>query len=129
MDEGLQTDVVFMDIAKAFDTVVHSKLLLKLQEFGFSGSVLLWFKNYLSCRCQQVTVHGATSTPLPITSGVPQGSLLAPFLFSVYINDLPSYISNSTGVGLFADDTKLYRCIKEPCDALALQEDIQSLHC
>ncbi len=54
---------------------------------------------------------------------------LAPFLFSVYINDLRSYISNSTGVGLFADDTKLYRCIKEPCDALALQEDIQSLHC
>jgi hypothetical protein len=87
LDEGLQTDVVFMDIAKAFDTVVHSKLLLKLQEFGFSGSVLLWFKNYLSCRCQQVTVHGATSAPLPITSGVPQGSLLAPFLFSVYIND------------------------------------------
>ncbi len=52
LDEGLQTDVVFMDIAKAFDTVIHSKLLLKLQEFGFSGSVLLWFKNYLSCRCQ-----------------------------------------------------------------------------
>ena len=102
LDEGLQMNVVFMDIAKAFDTVVCSKLLLKLQEFGFSGSVLLWFKHYLSCRCQQVTVHGTTSTPLPITSGVPQASLLAPFLFSEYINDLSSYISNSTGVGLFA---------------------------
>ena len=66
---------------------------------------------------------------MPITSGVPQGSLLAPFLFSGHINDLPSYISNSTSVGLFTDDTKLYCCIKEPCDALALQEDIQSLHC
>ena len=118
-----------MDIAKEFDTVDHAKLLHKLQEFGFSGSVLLWFKNNLSGRCQRVTVYGATSTPLPITSGVPQGSLLGPFLFSVYINDLPSYVSNSTGVGLFADDTKLYRCIKEPCNALALQEDIQGLHC
>ncbi len=68
-------------------------------------------------------------TPLPITYRVPQGSLLGPFLFSVYINDLPSYVSNSTGIGPFADDTQLYRCIKEPCDALALQEDIQGLDC
>jgi hypothetical protein len=82
------------------------------------------FKNYLSGRFQRVTVHGATSTTLSITSGVPQGSLLGPFLFSVYINDLPSYVSSSTGVGLFADDTKLYRCIKNPSDAFVLQEDI-----
>ena len=129
LDKGLQTDVVFMDIAKAFDTVDHSKLLQKLQEFGFSGSLLLWFKNYLSGRFQRVTVHGATSTTLSITSGVPQGSLLGPFFFSVYINDLPSYVSSSTGVGLFADDTKLYRCIKNPSDALVLQEDIQGLRC
>ncbi|CAB4026464.1 Hypothetical predicted protein, partial [Paramuricea clavata] len=103
-----------MDIAKAFDAVDHTKLLQKLQEFGFSGSLLLWFKNYLSGRFQWVV----TSTTLSITSGVPQGSLLGPFLFSVYINDLPSYVSSSTGVGLFADDTKLYRCIKNPSDAL-----------
>jgi hypothetical protein len=84
---------------------------------------------YLSGRFQRVTVHGATSTILSITSGVPQGSLLGPFLFSVYINDLPSYVSSSTGVGLFVDDTKLYRCIKNPSDALLLQEDIQGLPC
>jgi sarcosine oxidase/L-pipecolate oxidase len=71
LDKGLQTDVVFMDIAKAFDTVDHSKLLQRLHEFGFSGSLLLWFKNYLSGRFQRVTVHGATSTTLSITSGVP----------------------------------------------------------
>ncbi|CAB4002105.1 Hypothetical predicted protein [Paramuricea clavata] len=100
LDKGLQTDVVFMDISKAFDTVDHSKLLQKLRDFGLSGSLLLWFENYLSGRCQRVTVHGATSTSLPITSGVPQGSLLAPFLFSVYINDLPDNISIATGVGL-----------------------------
>ena len=129
LDKGLQTDVVFLDISKAFDTVHHSKLLQKLRDFGLSGSLLLWFENYLSGRCQRVTVHGATSTPLPITSGVPQGSLLAPFLFSVYINDLPDNISISTGVGLYADDTKLHRCVQNRNDALALQLDIQSLHC
>ena len=130
LDKGLQTDVVFMDISKGFDTVDHSKLLQKLfQDFGLSGSLLLWFQIYLSGRFQRVTVHGATSTSLPITSGVPQGSLLGPFLFSVYINDLPNKISISTGIGLFADDTKLYRCVENPCDALALQQDIQGLHC
>ena len=129
LDQGLQTDVVFMDICKAFDSVDHSILLQKLHDFGFSGSLLLWFQNYLSGRFQRVTVHGATSTSLPITSGVPQGSLLGPFLFSVYINDLPNNISTSTGVGLFADDTKLYRCVQNPCDALVLQDDIQGLLC
>ncbi len=126
LDKGLQTDVVFMDIAKAFDTVDHSKMLQKLWEFGFSGSVLLWLKNYLSGRFQRVTVHGATSQSLPITSGVPQGSLLR---FSVYINDLPNHLSSSTGVGLFADDTKLYKAVQNPSDALILQEDIQHLEC
>ncbi|CAB3990521.1 Hypothetical predicted protein, partial [Paramuricea clavata] len=118
-----------MDICKAFDSVDHSILLQKLHDFGFSGSLLLWFQNYLSGRFQRVTVHGATSTSLPITSGVPQGSLLGPFLFSVYINDLPNNISTSTRVGLFADDTKLYRCGQNPCDALVLQDDIQGLLC
>jgi hypothetical protein len=127
LDQGSQTDVVFMDICKVFDRVDHSILLQKLHDFGFSGSLLLWFQNYLSGRFQRVTVHGATS--LPITSGVPQGSLLGPFLFSVYINDLPNNISTSTGVGLFADDTKFYRCVQNACDALVLQDDIQGLLC
>ena len=129
LDKGLQTDVVFMDISKAFDTVDHTRLLQKLRDFGLSGSLLLWFGNYLSGRFQRVTVLGATSTSLPITSGVPQGSLLAPFLFSVYINDLPNNLTTSTGVGLYADDTKLHRSVQNPCDALVLQEDIQSIHC
>ena len=67
--------------------------------------------------------------PPPITSGVPQGSPPAPFLFSVYINDLPNNLTTSTGVGLYADDTKLHRSVQNPCDALVLQEDIQSIHC
>ena len=131
LDKGLQTDVVFMDISKAFDTVNHNRLLQKLRDFGLSGSLWfsLWFENYLSGRFQRVTVLGATSTSLPITSGVPQGSLLAPFLFSVYINDLLKNLTTSTGIGLYADDTKLHRSVQNPCDALILQEDIRSLHC
>ncbi len=129
LDKGLQTDVVFMDISKAFDTVDHAILLQKLRDFGISGPLLLWFENYLSGRFQRVTVLGATSTSLPITSGVPQGSLLAPFLFSLYINDLPNNLNTSTGVGLYADDTKLHRCVQNRNDAVILQEDIQSLHC
>ena len=127
LDKGLQTDVVFMDIAKAFDTIKHYKMLQKLREYGFFGSVLLWFKNYLCGSSQRVTVHRATSQSLPITSGVPQEPLLSPFLFSIYINDLPNNLS-STGVGLFADDTKLYKAVQNPSVALVLQEDIQSLH-
>jgi hypothetical protein len=86
LEEGLQTDVVFMDICKAFDSVHHSKLLKKLHDFGFSGSLLLWFQNYLSGRFQRVTVHGATSTSLSIASGVQQGALLGPFLFTVLLS-------------------------------------------
>ena len=131
LDKGRQTDVVFMDISKAFDTVNHNRLLQKLRDFGLSGSLWfsLWFENYLSGRFQRVTVLGATSTSLPITSGVPQGSLLAPFLFSVCINDLLKNLTTSTGIGLYADDTKLHRSVQNPCDALILQEDIRSLHC
>ena len=75
---------------------------------------------------QRVTVHGATSQSLPITFDVPQGSLLSPFL-SIYINDLSYHLSSSTGVGLFGDDTKLYKAVQNPSDALVLQDDIQSL--
>ena len=118
-----------MDISKAFDTVDHTRLLQKLREFGLSGPLLLWFENYLSGRFQRVTVLGATSYSLSITSGVSQGSLLAPFLFSVYINDLPNKLTNSTGISLYADDTKLHKQVQNPCDALVLQKDIESVHC
>ena len=113
LDNGLQTDVVFMDIAKAFDTVDHSKMSQKLRESGFSGSVFLWFKNCLCGRLQRVTIL--------------QGSLLSSFLFSIYINDLHNHLSSPNGVGLFADDTKLCKAVQNPSDALVLQDDIRSL--
>ena len=103
MDKGLQTDVVFMDISKAFDTVDHTRLLQKLREFGLSGSLLLWFKNCLSGRLQRVTILGATSSSyFFLLANNIKGSLLAPFLFSVYINYLPNNLTTSTGISLYA---------------------------
>ena len=87
----------------------------------------MWFRNYLSDCSQRLTVNDVTSTSLPITSVVSQGSLLGPFLLSVCINDLPSCLSTSTGMGMFANDTKCYRCIPTSKDGQALQEDILDL--
>lgn len=128
LDMGKETDVIFMDMAKAFDRVDHPTLLHRLSKFGISDNLLDWFCDYLTHRSQQVTVHGSTSSQLPITSGVPQGSLLGPFLFLVYVNDIPTSVSNSTGVGLFADDTKLFRCIQSSEDVESLQSDVDCLN-
>ena len=124
---GKRTDVIFMDISKAFDSVDYPTLICKLQDFGISGNLLLWFKIYLSGRLQQVVVQGAKSSQLPITSGVPQGSILGPLLFLVYVNTIPNYISASTDVAMFADDTKCFRTIRSPNDAEMIQNDISGL--
>ena len=78
LDDGKQVDMIYMDMPKAFDKVNHGCLLQKLHEFGFGGSVLQWFSSYLVGRYQRVTVLGETSDPLPVSSGVRQGSILGP---------------------------------------------------
>jgi retron-type reverse transcriptase len=89
LDMGLQTGILYLDIAKAFDNVDHKLLLQKLHQFGITDKILNWFTSYLTGRQQRVLVHGATSDSLTVTSGVPQGSIIGPLLFLIYVNDLP----------------------------------------
>ena len=121
LDRGQQSDITYLDFAKAFDSVSHSRLLLKLHRYGICGQLHEWFKDYLSNRVQRTILLGAISSPLPVLSGVPQGSILGPVLFLIYINDLPSVINQGTSIRIFADDTKCYRTIRDTSDCIALQ--------
>lgn len=126
LDRGGQVDTLYLDMSKAFDKVSHELLIQKLQEYGFGGRLLQWFNSYLTNRQQRVTVLGATSNTLPVTSGVPQGSILGPALFLLYVNDLPDAIKSSS-VSMFADDTKIFKEIKSAADADLLQKDLSNL--
>ena len=100
-----------MDIAKAFDTVSHAKLATVVKSYGINSEVCQWIKEFLSNRYQQVCVGDAVSSPVSVSSGVPQGGVIGPLLFVIYIDGLMKFISNSTRdvmLKLFADDSKLY---------------------
>ena len=104
----------------------HTRLALKLEHYGVRGNNLKWIQSFLSNRTQKVVLNGKQSETIPVTSGVPQGTVLGHLLFLVYINDLPDKVRSSTA-RLFADDCLLYRNVKTPQDVASLQEDLNAL--
>ena len=125
LDHGLTVDCIYMDYRKAFDTVPHNRLLGKLESYGFNDQLLGWIRSFLKGRTQKVTINDKDSSWKEVDSGIPQGSVLGPILFVIYINDLPELVSSK--VYLFADDTKIYKVITDEEDRLKLQDDLNKL--
>ena len=127
MSDGCQTDAIYTDFSSAFQSVNHKLLVFKLRNsFHISGKILDWFVSYLSGREQRVVVNGKASEWKDVTSGVPEGALLAPLLFALYINDLPLAVKSSECV-MFADDVKLFYRVRAAPDCLLLQSDLDNL--
>ena len=125
MQIGKQTDLILLDFSKAFDKVAHEKLILKLHQYGIRGDTLNWIKDFLDNRKQTVVINGINSDEVPVSSGVPQSSVLGPILFLAYINDLPEQVKSR--VRLFADDTAMYLAISSTTEGQVLQTDLACL--
>ena len=125
-ESWIEEDIRYPDMWKAFVTANHAKLLRKLHQYGFRGNLLTWLEPYLHNRSQRVTILGTTSSLLPVTSGVPQGSILGPILFLMYVNSLPDVV-RSKQIAAFVDGTKVFKEITSTRDAEQLQEDLSGL--
>ena len=120
-----EVDVAYMDFRKAFDSVSHSGFLNKLHSIGITGKLWKWFQEYLLQRYQCARVGNSLSTYRNVLSGVPQGSVLGPLLFVIFINDLPDHILSSIPY-IFADDTKCLQAIRSTDDIHTLQRDLDN---
>ena len=124
--EKKQTDVIYTDFSKAFDSVNHDLLLTKLDRIGFPPAFLGWISTYLKGRTQKVLLRSSISNSFYVTSGVPQGSHLGPLLFTLFINDLPNTLSHSS-ILMYADDVKLVFSYTDPLLHNCLQDDLNAM--
>ena len=127
LDEGDPLDIVYLDFAKAFDKVPHKRLLNKMESMGIGGDILKWTENWLKDRRQRTVLNGSFSEWLEVLSGVPQGSVLGPLLFIIFINDIDGCAENITTLLKFADDTKIGNKVSNAVDQQNLQECLDRL--
>ena len=125
LEEGSSVDVIYLDFRKAFDAVPHQRLLRKLQAYGIRGRILKWIEAFLTDRKQRVVLNGESSPWLEVFSGVPQGSVLGPLCFLIYVNDIVEIVSSS--IKLYADDAKLYGCVDNQQQRQAIQNDLTAI--
>ena len=125
LDKKKPVDVVYIDFKKAFDSVPHQRLLLKLESYGIGPDLLKWFRSFLSGRKQRVNVNGKNSEWVDIASGVPQGSIIGPLCFCLFINDLPDIVLNN--MLLFADDAKLFGSASTAEEQNTIQDDLDKI--
>ena len=117
-------DIVYLDYAKAFDSVIHNKLLYKLSCYGVCHMLLDWIRDFLSEHMQCVRIGSSLSSYCKVLSGVPQGSVLGPVLFVIFVNDIVDCAAHSVCVKMFADDTKVYTIISDECSSDRLQSSL-----
>ena len=127
LGSGTNVDTIYLDFAKAFDKVDHAIVLKKLSLLGIRGKLLNWIQSFLSSRSQMVMVNGVLSHPAPVTSGVPQGSVIGPLLFLVLIDDIDKNVAHAF-LSSFADDTRLTGRVNGVNDASLLQTDLESVY-
>lgn len=127
IDAKLQVDAIFIDFAKAFDRVPHNKLIEKLKSIGINSQILSWVAAYLSNRTQYVYLNKSESDRLNVFSGVPQGSVLGPLLFLVYVNDVADCVEDGVTVRLFADDCVVYTSVHDVADQVRLNSSLRNI--